>query len=300
MISRFGLLRPSRYVPILLAGVAVVTLVPGDAPSGDAGAGALVATASTASTEPAAPVVPTIKIAEVSRKPPPEPVRQSVASVPAAPGAEADASAAAPVPDEVALLRTMRAVEAVSDSPTGEDAGEVAEKPVPEETDAEPAYRVARVGSSALNVRAGPSSSNQKLFVLRPGEPVRIAELDGGWARIVRGDGDEGWAFARYLNGLNGDAVAAGPAESTPSAAAATAAPAAAATAKPEQSPPAASGSVRYARIASDVPARAAPSPGAAQLFVLPAGERVKIAEIRGPWVHVITNSGVSGWVRFR
>jgi uncharacterized protein YraI len=50
----------------------------------------------------------------------------------------------------------------------------------------------------------------------------------------------------------------------------------------------------------SDVAARSAPSAGAPPVFVLPAGARVKIAEIRGPWVRVVTNGGVSGWVRFR
>ncbi|HEV7276259.1 MAG TPA: SH3 domain-containing protein [Devosiaceae bacterium] len=299
MINRFGLLRPSRYVPVLVAGVAIVMLVPADSPNDEGEPGAVIAAAATPVSEPPPPA-PAIKIAEVSQKPPPEPVRQSVAAVPEAPALPTEASdLKAPVPDEVALLRTMRAVEAESDTAPAEEVAESAEEPVPEEADEEPTYRVARVGSSALNVRAGPSSSNRKLFVLRPGEPVRIAEMDGNWARIVRGDGDEGWAFGRYLNGLNGDAVAAAPAPAA-EAAPVEDADRAQATATRQEAPPVERGTGRYARAASDVPARAAPSPGAAQLFVLPAGERVKIAEIRGPWVHVITDSGVSGWVRFR
>ena len=175
-------------------------------------------------------------------------------------------------------------------------------EPLPEEAEAEPNYRIARVGASALNVRAGPSSSNQKLFVLRPGEPVRVSEVDGNWARIVRGDGDEGWVFGRYLTGLNGDAVATAPTEASDSAASEQPqqeSPSSAAR-ESEEAPSADAGTGRYARSASNVPARAAPSPGAAPVFVLPAGERVKIAEVRGPWVRIITDSGVSGWVRFR
>jgi hypothetical protein len=50
----------------------------------------------------------------------------------------------------------------------------------------------------------------------------------------------------------------------------------------------------------ADIPARASPSRNAPTLFVLPAGERVAIAEIRGGWAHVVADNGISGWVRYR
>ena len=299
MINRLGLLRPSRYIPVLVVGVAVLALVPADVPTDDGtDAGPVVAAAARTSAEPAASAEPAIKIATVSQKPPPEPARQ-------APTSETSGAASSdgtrPSPDDTAVRSTEKTA---SEAVTGTSAKvpETVAEPLPEEAEAEPNYRIARVGASALNVRAGPSSSNQKLFVLRPGEPVRVSEVDGNWARIVRGDGDEGWVFGRYLTGLNGDAVATAPTEASDSAASEQPrqeSPSAAAR-ESEEAPSADAGTGRYARSASNVPARAAPSPGAAQLFVLPAGERVKIAEVRGPWVRIITDSGVSGWVRFR
>jgi uncharacterized protein YraI len=126
--------------------------------------------------------------------------------------------------------------------------------------------------------------------------------MDGNWARIIRADGDEGWAYARYLSLRNGtppaEAVTA-TSQSPASEAEGTTGRAATVTESPEEPAPA-DGTGRYARMGSDVAARSAPSPGAPQLFVVPAGERVKIAEIRGPWVRIVTNGGVSGWVRFR
>jgi hypothetical protein len=68
------------------------------------------------------------------------------------------------------------------------------------EDDTEAATEVAYVGASALNVRAGPSSSTAKLFVLQPGTQVATAESDGSWVRIVTSDGQEGWVFRRYLS----------------------------------------------------------------------------------------------------
>ena len=151
-----------------------------------------------------------------------------------------------------------------------------------------------RVGSSALNVRAGPTSSAGKLFVLRPGQPVTILERDGNWARITTASGERGWVYSRYL--ADGPAAAADQ-TSTRTVAAVANAPANAPAASPSAE---ADRSVRHARIGSAMPARAAPSRNAAPLFTLPSGARVKIAETQGRWLRVVTDSGVSGWIRYR
>ena len=155
------------------------------------------------------------------------------------------------------------------------------EFPAAPETAAEP-KELAHVGSSALNVRAGPSSSTAKLFVLQPGTQVATAESDGSWVRIVTSDGQEGWVFRRYLS--------TGAAAHEPAVTEARAEARDAVTeARPQQ---------RTARIAGRVPLRAAPSGRSERLFVLEPGERVVIAEQRGRWARVIVDGGISGWVR--
>lgn len=326
MLNRYRLLHPSRYVPLLIAAVAVVVLVPADAPTGDgtdatSASGTMLAVSPGAPLPKAAPDEPPVRLADVSQE---LPVKKSTAPPPA-PAPKLVASLSAPQTEDAALQREMRAAEP-STTAAPDPASTTVDEPLPpvpetevEDDVEEPRVRLARVGSSALNVRAGPSSGDQKLFVLRPGEPVRIAEMSGNWARIVRANGDEGWAYGRYLSGLHGDAVTdTEVAAATPAAAtepAATAEPPATtkrterkeraeapanASSGPKKRTPSSADEGRYARLGSDVAARAAPSSGAARLFVLPAGQRVKIAEIRGRWAHVVTEGGVSGWVRFR
>jgi SH3-like domain-containing protein len=156
------------------------------------------------------------------------------------------------------------------------------------EDDTEAATEVAYVGASALNVRAGPSSSTAKLFVLQPGTKVATAESEGGWVRIIAADGQEGWVFGRYLGS---DAPQQRPAASEP--------------AKPARDVAATSGSQqdarqtgRTARIAGRVTLRSSPSGLSQRLFVLEPGERVVIAERRGNWARVVVDGGMSGWVR--
>lgn len=152
---------------------------------------------------------------------------------------------------------------------------------LPEET-AEPETTLAHVGASALNVRAGPSSSTAKLFVLQPGTKVAAAESEGKWVRIITPDGQEGWVFGRYLS--TGEPVAAKPKVET--------------AAVKTRDEPAEVRKPQTARIAGRVALRASPSRLSERLFVLEPGERVAIAERRGNWARVVVDGGVSGWVR--
>jgi uncharacterized protein YraI len=143
-------------------------------------------------------------------------------------------------------------------------------------TDAAPATdpRYAWVGGSAVNVRAGPSTSTARLFVLNRGAKVTISESVGGWTFVEDPGGESGWVFSRYLL-------------DSPAAAAAVAGKDQAGEAKK-----------KYARVGSPVMLRAGPSPFAPKLFVLRPGERIAIAEVRGRWVRVVLESGASAWIQ--
>ncbi|HEV7276655.1 MAG TPA: SH3 domain-containing protein [Devosiaceae bacterium] len=56
-----------------------------------------------------------------------------------------------------------------------------------------------RVVADGLNVRSGPSSESNKLFVLKQDEAVQVAEMNGNWARVTTTSGETGWAYQRYL-----------------------------------------------------------------------------------------------------
>src|SRR5690606_38267320 len=151
MINRLGLLRPSRYIPVLVVGVAALALVPADAPIGDGtDAGPVVAATARTSAEPAASAEPALKIATVSQEPPPEPARRAPTLETVVAGSS---TGARPSPDDAAVRSTA---DTASDAVTGTSAKvpETAPEPLPEEAEAEPNYRIARVGASALNVRA--------------------------------------------------------------------------------------------------------------------------------------------------
>lgn len=162
-----------------------------------------------------------------------------------------------------------------------------ANEPAPEA--ANPASAL-RVGNVAVNMRVGPSTGTGVIRALRPGETVALAEMEGNWANVTTEDGNTGWVYSSYLRGdALGTSASSEPRRET-------------ARAERRETPRAAAPAEdrRYARVASDVYLRAGPSQSTERLFVLPAGERVAIAETQGRWARVILPSGASGWVRIR
>ena len=133
--------------------------------------------------------------------------------------------------------------------------------------------RQGRIGSSAVNVRSGPSSSSAKLAVLAAGTPVRLGDGEGGWVHISY-DGGEGWVYSDYLAGSL--AVSGRNADSTA----------------------AKSSKLKTAEAGSRIVARESPQSGATSLFRLEPGERVQILERQGKWLKVRTASGDAGWIR--
>jgi SH3-like domain-containing protein len=49
----------------------------------------------------------------------------------------------------------------------------------------------------AVTVRAGPDTDSDRLFVVQPGERIRIAETRGNWARVILDSGISGWVRVR-------------------------------------------------------------------------------------------------------
>jgi uncharacterized protein YgiM (DUF1202 family) len=58
--------------------------------------------------------------------------------------------------------------------------------------------RTAHFGDAAV-VRASPSRSAAKLFVIEAGEKVTVAETQGNWVHVITGDGTSGWVQVRDL-----------------------------------------------------------------------------------------------------
>ena len=155
--------------------------------------------------------------------------------------------------------------------------------------------KAVRVGESARNMRVGPSTSPDRIATLSPGQDLMLIELESGWAHVRTAEGVEGWVYASYLSGsaLDGQRAAPPPqrtAEIAPQV------PVQEPVATPEERET----DVQYARARSDTMLRAGPSRRAGELFLLPAGERVILAETNGRWGRVVLESGASGWLLLR
>ena len=146
------------------------------------------------------------------------------------------------------------------------------------------------VGGSAVNLRAGPSSSAQQLSVLQPGESIRTGQTIGGWVQITRADGSTGWVYSSYLSSSGAQVTTPTP----------KAQPARVATAQPRAVIKGGTGDLedRTARIASRLPAYARPRDSADTIFTFQPGDQVRIAEVRGDWLRVETDEGISAWIR--
>jgi SH3-like domain-containing protein len=150
----------------------------------------------------------------------------------------------------------------------------------------EPALAVGEADASvvsAVNMRAGPSTSTQTLMVLKAGEPLRVIETSGGWVNVALADGTTGWVYSRYVSGAG-----------IPVEERVASSPRVVDVQKRDETPIRRGG----VRLATDVAVRAGPGRGAQRLFRVDEGERVAVIEQRGDWVRISTGNGPSGWVR--
>lgn len=144
-----------------------------------------------------------------------------------------------------------------------------------------------RVGDQWLNMRAGPSTTTDVIRTLEPGAPLIMTGRHRGWVSVVTDSGESGWAYSSYLTGP----ALADTSERAPSTQVADEG-----VGRGEVTP----GARRYAKVASDTFVREEPSQGTERLFIVSAGERVEVAEIRDGWARVVLRSGAAGWVRVR
>lgn len=204
----------------------------------------------------------------------------SAPPVAAEPPQAGNGAAAAPEPEPADS--TPAAVPSLAPGPDESEAA--IEETVPQ--------RTLWVGRSAVNVRAGPSATTARLFVLRPGQKVTAGETAGNWTLITADDGDSGWVSSRYLSD------SATPPKATPPPRAGRAPATAAPEAGTEEALPVRR--VTFARVGSRVTLRSRPSAFSARLLVLEPGDRIAVIETRGRWVRVLLENGMSAWADSR
>ena len=158
----------------------------------------------------------------------------------------------------------------------------------------DPNLRQDRIGSSAVNLRAGPSTATATIGVLKPGQAVQTGESDGGWVEVTLPDGTTGWVYSRYL-ASTAATVAAADAEQAPAAKPSKPSKTAKAVVKGRGSNGDLEG--RTARIDAALVARSKPNSGASRVFRTSPGERVKILDVRGNWLRIVTADGSTGWI---
>lgn len=146
---------------------------------------------------------------------------------------------------------------------------------------------------SPVNMRSGPSTSHDTLFVLQPDEQVAILERDGGWAKVEKTSGATGWVYSRYLGA--GDAV------DEPRSRTIASEPVRQASVEAEPLP---RKTVKASRNdgggLTAIRLRASPSTRSPAIFEVEAGTPLRVAERRGSWLRVVLPDGGSGWVRGR
>jgi uncharacterized protein YraI len=195
----------------------------------------------------------------------------------------------APPAQPAASVETVAAVEPAATPPTAIAAPSSIEPPAPSGI-------VDHVGSSAVNLRSGPSSSNGTIGVLQPGDQVTVASKSGGWAQVTLSDGRTGWVYSTYLanGGGNAPANTVSPSTDTPAPA-----PKVASTTRAVIRGADPSDLVdRTAHIGSELEAYARPSDSSQSIFTFEPGDEVRIAEVRGNWLRVETGDGTSAWIR--
>jgi uncharacterized protein YgiM (DUF1202 family) len=179
--------------------------------------------------------------------------------------------------------------------------------------------RALEVNDNLVNVRSGPSTESDKLWVLKRGDEVQALAVSGDWVEVEISEGKVGWMLSQFLTDadLTGLPEREAPAAAEPVVAEAEVAPAAepealetevvaeaiSATA-PDQLVAEAtsdtatdlSGDVRTVRGAG-VNVRSSPSSSAAKLFALPGGRKVSVSETQRGWLKVTDDQGRTGWL---
>jgi SH3-like domain-containing protein len=190
-----------------------------------------------------------------------------------------------------ATIHRSAAAQAIDTAATGGEAGtETTLGYAPPAVASEVDTGSVRVGDSAINVRAGPSSSAERLFVLEAGADISVSERSGGgWVLLADDQGREGWADSSNLANVDLTVL--------PVRAQATA------TAEAPQEEPAATtmattaGSETRTVAGAGVNVRSSPSKDGEKLFALAGGKQVTVTENQHGWLRILDAEGRSGWV---
>jgi len=145
------------------------------------------------------------------------------------------------------------------------------------------------VGAHAVNVRAAAKSGSAVVAVLQPGQVVSVGATVNGWTEVSLSTRGTGWVYARYLASSGATPLA-------------SKSPTTFHTRLPGATVPAtAKASLlvgRRARLGSSFEGRAGPSEASPVRASLAAGSAVRIIEVRGGWLNVVTADGTSAWIR--
>jgi SH3-like domain-containing protein len=234
----------------------------------------------------------------------------SVASATASPAAESPASATAPNPKLLQALNAALvppspdsyALRAPANAAVASVLPATAAEPAvtPDASSLEPSQppvlRTDSVGSIAVNLRAGPSGS--VISVLNAGVAVSVIEANGGWIHVHLDDGRDGWVYSTYLTSGGGAAAGTG---STTDTAAPPATPVRTVAANAPRAVIQSDGGDlenRTARFSSALPAYSRPGDSEPSIFTFQPGDEVRIAEVRGDWLEVQTDNGITAWIR--
>lgn len=155
--------------------------------------------------------------------------------------------------------------------------------------------RVLEVTENLANVRSGPSTDSEKLFVLEDGDEVKALAVAGDWVHIEIDNGKSGWMLGEFLSDADLDGL---PEESVDVAAAPAVAeePAAEAVATDVAEVSPSGGDVRRV-LGSGVNVRASASSKAEKIFVLAPGEQVTVTDNNRGWLKITDDQGRVGWL---
>ena len=170
------------------------------------------------------------------------------------------------------------------------------------------ARRPLEVNDNLVNVRSGPSTDAEKLWVLERGDEVQALAVAGDWVEVEVSEDKTGWMLREFLTEADLTGL---PEQEVPAVAetdvASIAEPEAVAepeVAETEQLVAEAvtgtatdlSGDVRTV-LGAGVNVRSSPSSGAEKLFALPGGRKVSVSETQRGWLKVTDDQGRSGWL---
>lgn len=252
-------------------------------------------TAVTASVEDAVAATPVT--AALPTPDPLGPTKRTVKLIPVSPTGTPVSSAAtaaidAAEQDDQPRAIAMQQVAAVEPDPALEPmAFATAPVAVPAGTPA----RVLEVDDNLVNVRSGPSTKSEKLWVLKRGDEVQALAVAGDWVQVQISDGKVGWMLGEFLDETNFDGLPRD--EQVAVVVDAPVAPAAEPVVVDDTVAAAAPGGDLRRVTGGGVNVRASASSSGEKIFTLGPGEQVTVTETERGWLKIIDDQGRTGWL---